>query len=107
VLVKKYSINDFQRGWFIGDFDNALMRTTDFEVALIQCPKGTHPKHHHKIVTEYNVLVQGKLKIGNAVLKTGDIYVIQPNETTEQEFLEDSIVVCVKTPSIPTDKYLE
>ena len=105
--MEKYSITDFQRGWFIGDFDNALMRTTDFEVALIQCPKGTHPKHHHKIVTEYNVLVQGSMKIGECHFAAGDIYVIKPNETTEHEFLEDSLVLCVKTPSIPSDKYLE
>jgi len=105
--MKFSNLSNHNRGWFIGDFDSSLLKTNLFEVALIKCPMGIHAKHHHKIATEYNVLVEGKLKIGDIILGKNDIYIIEPGESTEQEFLENSLVLCVKTPSIPSDKYLD
>jgi hypothetical protein len=105
--MDKRKIKDFTRGWFIGAFESSLLDTKEFEVGLIPCSKGIHEKHYHKIATEINVLVRGKLKINNEVINEGDIYIIYPNESTEQEFLVDSIVLCVKTPAIPNDKYLD
>jgi len=105
--MKVTSINNFNRGWFIGDFEKSLTKTKEFEVGLIPCSKGIHQKHHHKIAREFNVIVNGSVKINNIVLKEGDIYIVEPNESIEQEFIEDSLILCVKTPSIVGDKYLE
>ena len=38
-------------------------------------------------------------------MTAGDVFVIEPGEVAEPEFLEDCQLVCVKTPSLPGDKY--
>lgn len=59
--MNKFNINDFVRGWFIGDFDHSLHKTTGFEVAVKFYNKGElHPQHVHKIGTEYTVVTTGK-----------------------------------------------
>jgi len=105
--MKLSNIKDYTRGWFIGAFPNALFETEMFEVGLISCPKGNHPTHHHKIATEYNVIVEGSVCINGSILQKGDIYVVNPNESTKQDFLEDSLILCIKTPSVLGDKYLD
>lgn len=100
------NIKEFERGWFIGDFPKAILNTDQFEVALICCDVGIHSAHYHKIAVEYNVLIEGKLRIGDIIINPGDVYVIDKFEVTEQEFLEPSKVLCVKTPSVVSDKYL-
>jgi hypothetical protein len=35
----------------------------------------------------------------------GDIFVLEPYEIADPQFLEDCVVLCVKIPSIPGDKY--
>lgn len=100
-----YNIKDF-RSWFIGDFDPTILRTKDFEVGMTLHSKGQDwPEHYHKIATEYTLLVSGRMKIGNQELESGAIFIIEPNEIVKPEFLEDCIVVVIKVPSIPGDKY--
>ena len=43
--------------------------------------------------------------IKNKILKSGDIFIIYPYEVADPIFLEDCEVLCIKTPSIPSDKY--
>lgn len=100
-------ITDYFRGWFIGDFENSLLRTKDFEVALLTHKKGeVWPAHYHKEATEYNVLVKGKMLTCGKELNDGDVFVFEKGEVADPIFLEDCTVVCVKVPSIPTDKYV-
>jgi len=104
--MKKHHINDFWRGWFIGNFDPSVLKTDQFEVGFLHHPKGEKwPKHYHKIATEYNLLVQGQMIINGQSMTAGDMFVIEPNDIAEPEFLEDCYIVCVKVPSIPGDKY--
>lgn len=104
--MKKSHINNFWRGWFIGNFDPALLKTDQFEIGLLHHPKGEKwPKHYHKIGTEYNLLVEGRMIINGQEMIAGDIFVIEPNEVAEPDFLEDCKIVCVKMPSLPGDKY--
>ena len=105
--MKISNISQYNRGWFIGAFPNALLQTEEFEVGLISCPKGNHPTHHHKIATEYNVIIEGRLCINGSILEKGDIYIVDPNESTKQDFLEDSLILCIKTPSVLNDKYFD
>ncbi len=100
------NIKEFDRGWFIGNFPKALLQTDLFEIAIITCDVGIHHAHYHKLAIEYNVLIEGKLRIGDKIIESGDVYVIDRGEVTEQEFLEPSKVLCVKTPSVVGDKYL-
>jgi len=35
----------------------------------------------------------------------GEIFVLEPGEVAEPTFHEDCKIVCIKTPSLPKDKY--
>ena len=58
-----------------------------------------------KEAVEINVLITGKMIINEKLLSPGNIFLIEKNEIADPEFLEDCTIVCVKTPSIPGDKY--
>lgn len=104
--MKTYNINDFYRGWFIGNFEPSLIKTENFEVGLLTHKKGeVWPKHYHAIATEYNLLVSGSMIIKETRIAPGDIFILEPYEIADPEFLEDCTVLCVKVPSIPGDKY--
>lgn len=105
--MKVDKLTNFHRGWIIGDFANSLLRTSDFEVCVRKHQKNEiYEVHYHKVVTEYNVLVSGKMIMCGVELNAGDTFIVEPNEISDPVFLEDSVVVCVKVPSIPEDKYL-
>jgi len=99
-------ITDYVRGWFIGDFEPTILRTKDFEVGLIRHKKGElWTSHYHKDSVEYNVLVTGKMIVQEQELSDGDVFIFQKGEIADPVFLEDCTVVCVKVPSIPSDKF--
>lgn len=105
--MKKFKLSDFKGGWFIGDFEPSLLQTKFFEANVRTHPKGEKwDAHYHKYTHEFNVLVSGKMKICGQLVEAGEIFVIPPNEIADPEFLEDCTVVCIKTPSIPEDKYI-
>ena len=104
--MKISSLNDTVRGWFIGHFDPAVYKTQDFEVGVLFHHKGQKwPKHYHKEAIEINVLISGSMKINGTLINPNDIFIIEKNEVVSPEFLEDCTIVCVKTPSVPGDKY--
>ena len=63
------------------------------------------PAHYHKEGIEYNILISGKMVIQGTELNAGDVFVLDRYEVADPVFLEDCKVVCVKTPSIPSDKF--
>ena len=104
MIIKR--LEDFTRGWFMGDFEPSLIRTKDFEVGILTHTKGeVWPKHYHKLADEYNVLVKGKMTVNGTELNTGDVFIIEKNEVSEPKFLEDCTVLVIKIPSIIGDKY--
>jgi quercetin dioxygenase-like cupin family protein len=99
-------IADYVRGWFIGDFEPTVLHTKDFEVGVLYHHKGEHwASHYHKDSVEYNVLISGKMIIRGQELNSGDVFVFEKGEIADPVFLEDCTVVCVKVPSIPSDKF--
>jgi hypothetical protein len=44
--------------------------------------------------------------ICSETINEGEIFIIEPNEIADPEFLEDCTVLCIKTPSMPGDKYI-
>lgn len=99
-----YHLNDFTKGWFIGNFEPSILKTDQFEVGVQKHKKGDRPeKHYQKYATEYNVVIYGKLIANGKEINTGDIFVFHPKEVTDVVFLEDSEIVCVKTPSLGFD----
>jgi quercetin dioxygenase-like cupin family protein len=105
--MKISRIEEYTRGWFVGNFEPTAYKTPDFEIGLI-----THTKdekwapHIHKISTEINLLVEGEMIIGGKTLTAGDVFLIEPNEVADPVFLKDCKVVVIKTPSAPGDKYI-
>lgn len=104
--IERHHIDDFKGGWFVGDFSPSLLKTNQFEVSMKIHPKGEiWPKHYHKLATEYNCVVVGKVEIDGEIYESGDIFVIHPYFVVDPTFLEDCHIVCVKTPSVMNDKY--
>ena len=104
--MKVTRLSDYTRGWVIGDFEPSVLRTKDFEVAVLTHKQGEQwPAHYHKEGIEYNILISGKMVIQGTELNAGDVFVLDRYEVADPVFLEDCKVVCVKTPSIPSDKF--
>ena len=106
--MKIAKLNDMIKGWFIGNFEPSLCKTNDVEVAVKTYKKGDkEDKHYHKIATEYTVVISGRVKMNGTEYVSGDIIVMEPNEETDFECLEDGTVnVVVKLPGANNDKYL-
>jgi hypothetical protein len=101
-------IDDFKGGWFIGDFEPTLLRTSDFEVGwkVHTRDEFIHP-HIHEHLVEYNLLAHGEMRVNGRHLKPGDLFIFAKGERVDAEVLTDEAhVVVVKTPSIPSDKVL-
>ena len=105
--MKKLRLSDAgARGWFIGDFPEAVVRTRDFEVCWQENPGGARDRPHvHRIITEVQLITSGRMIINGVEFGPGDIYISEPGEEYHAEYLEDTKVVAVKFPSVPTDKY--
>lgn len=105
--MKIENVSQMKGGWFIGDFEPSLFKTKDFEVGIKTYEKGEyHAPHHHKIATEINYLVSGILKANGKLIQPGQVFIFEPYEIAECEFLENCQIVVVKTPSVSGDKYL-
>ncbi len=106
--MKIARIDEMTKGWFIGNFEPSLLKTNAVEVALKKYKKGDYEKaHYHKIATEFTVIVSGRVRMNGKEYIEGDIIVIEPNDSTDFEALEDNTVnVVVKIPGSNDDKYL-
>jgi hypothetical protein len=93
-------------GWFIGDFDPSVFKTDAFEVSYKKHYKNENwPRHHHKISTEINFLIRGKMTINDVTVVAGEIFLIEKNESVKPIFLEDCELIVVKVPGAKNDKY--
>jgi len=106
--MKKFRLSEAgARGWFIGDFPEAIIRTREFEVCWQENSAGNIDRPHlHKVITEVQLITQGRMIINGEEFGPGDIYVSEPGEEYHANYLEDTQVVAIKFPSIPGDKYL-
>jgi hypothetical protein len=99
-------INDFFKGWLIGDFEPSIFRSKDIEVGVKNYKSGdVESKHVHKFSTEYTIVLSGKVKMLNNIYSEGDIATIEPNIPNQFECLEDAMLLIIKTPSVIGDKY--
>lgn len=106
-MPKYHRLPDFTRGWFIGDFEPAIMRTKDFEISIISHVENEVSQQHlHTSSTEINVVVSGSLRVNGRVLNQGDIFVYEPYEVSDVQFLANSTLCVVRVPSAPNDKVL-
>ena len=95
------------RGWFIGQFDRAIHKTDACEVSYqINRQGDISEPHYHKIATEVTLVISGSVWVNGEIFCDGEMFVLEPGEVAEVEYLEDTASVVVKTPGPLNDKYL-
>lgn len=104
--MKVQQLSDFVRGWFVGNFEPSIFKTDKFEIGILTHKKGEEWPSHYHTGTEINYIISGNILMHNQVLKAGDVFMMEPYEVADPEFLTDCEVVVIKTPSMPGDKYM-
>lgn len=100
------NIKDFIGGWFVGNFEPTLFKTRFIEVAHHKYTSGHKSDgHYHREATEINYIVKGRARVNGFELESGDIWVYFPCEITDVEFLENTDLIIIKSPSCQDDKY--
>jgi quercetin dioxygenase-like cupin family protein len=105
--MQQFKLDNMTKGWFVGAFEPAALKSTAAEVAMKQYKQGdVEELHHHKIATEVTLVASGTVRMCDKVWVAGDIIVMEPGEATAFEALTDATCVVVKTPSCLGDKYV-
>ena len=106
--IESYSLQDMNKGWFIGKFEPSLFKTNDVEVAVKKYKSGDSDiPHFHKIATEFTVIIFGVVEMNGVRFKENDIIKIAPNVKTSFKAVTDVVTVVVKLPGASNDKYEE
>ena len=105
--MKRFRLSESgDRGWFIGNFEKAVVRTDQFEVNWQTNPRGHGTNHYHKVITEVQLVTRGRMLVNGQVFEPGDICVLEPGDISQIDYLEEVDTVAIKFPSAPDDKYL-
>jgi mannose-6-phosphate isomerase-like protein (cupin superfamily) len=100
-------LENYTKGWVVGDFEPSIIRTKDFEMCVKNYKKDeVDAKHVHKIAREVTVIVSGEFIMNNQHLLAGDVADLLPGESAEFKCIKDGSIAVIKTPSIKGDKYL-
>ena len=78
----------------------------EFEVNYQVNEPGHSVSHYHKEVTEITLVVTGRMLMNGQIFSPGEIIYLEPGDIAQLEYLEHTTTVTVKTPSIPSDKFL-
>lgn len=106
--MKKYDLNTFIKGWFVGNFEPSLIKTNDVEVGVKIYKAGDYESsHYHKVATEITVIVSGEVEMNGVKYVSGDVIVTEPNERTDFKCLTDVVTTVVKYPGASNDKYVD
>jgi quercetin dioxygenase-like cupin family protein len=104
--MKVHRLDDMIRGWFVGDFEPTLYRTDAVEVAVKHYVAGdAEERHVHRVATELTAVVSGTVRMDGRELGPGEIVTLEPGEPTDFLAVTDAVVVAVKLPAVPGDKY--
>ncbi len=99
--MKKNNLNNFYKGWICGIFDRAIIKSPDFEVGFKYFKDGdSEPLHYHTSSTEITVVLKGKVKMNGEIFSEGEIIILEPNELSLFEVIEDSITCAIRDKSI-------
>ena len=108
LILHKKNLVEMTKGWFVGNFEPSLYKTTDVEVAVKKYTAGDCEEwHYHKIATEITVIISGKVEMNGVTFGAGDMIVLKPGEGTDFKVLEDCTTTVVKIPGANNDKYLK
>ena len=105
--MKTYYLDEFTKGWFIGNFSPSINQTTAFECAIKKYKAGDREsKHYHLVAIEYTVIASGRVLMNSVEYGPDSIIEIKPGEATDFEAITDTITFVVKTPAVKDDKFL-
>jgi mannose-6-phosphate isomerase-like protein (cupin superfamily) len=103
MIIKK--IEDSVGGWYIGNFEKAAYKTSSFEASCKVHLKGEkYGWHYHQHLDEINLVISGKIRIQGHEFGPGDIFILEPYDIADPEFLEDCKIICIKAPNMTNDK---
>lgn len=103
--MKTFKIEDFTKGWIIGDFYPVIVKSKDFEMGMKFFNAGdAEPAHFQVIATEITLIASGEVTINGVNFSSGDVIMIEPGEVADFKSRTKSTVFCIKFPSLPDDK---
>lgn len=98
-------VSDSIGGWYIGNFEKAAYKTNAFEASYKKHYRGEkYDWHYHQHLDEINLVVSGIIRMHGKDFGPGDIFILEPYEIADPEFIEDCEVICIKAPNITNDK---
>lgn len=104
--MQVYKTDDLIGGWFIGQFDGAVFKTSACEVSYKQHHANEKlAAHYHKAADEINYLISGSMSMGEQRLDAPCIFVVPKGEVAYPEFYTDVSLIVVKVPGALNDKY--
>lgn len=105
--LKRYHLDSFTKGWFVGNFSPTLIPSDAVEVAVKHYRAGeAESAHYHKVATELTLIVSGRVRMSGEEIGPGEIIKIEPGQATDFVPLTDATTVVVKMPCVSGDKYL-
>ena len=66
--------NAGKNGWYIGDFDDAVIKSTAVEVCYCTIKEGYTDPHYHTKCTEILLVTKGKGIINGKKIKKGEVF---------------------------------
>ena len=94
-----------QNGWFIGNFDSAVIKSEKVEVCFNITEKGYTDPHYHTKCLEVLLVTKGKAIVQGKKIKKGDIVVINKGEINDLLVISNKFkCVGVKLPAGGADK---
>jgi len=101
-----FRLDQMVKGWFVGDFSPAALRTDAAEVAVKSYKAGDREDRHlHKVASEITLILHGTAEMCDRRLGPGDIIKLSPGEASAFSAITDVTTVVVKLPSVAGDKY--
>ena len=105
--MKIHKLDQFTKGWIVGDFSPSILRTKDFEFMVRSYnPGDSEAAHVHKIADEITVVVNGVFLMNGNKLSAGDIIHLSPGDSADFECIEAGATAVIKSPSVMGDKYI-
>jgi mannose-6-phosphate isomerase-like protein (cupin superfamily) len=107
IMLTRYKLDDFTKGWFVGNFSPTIVKSDAVEVAVKHYRAGEKESaHYHKVATELTLIVSGRVRMSGEEVGPGEIIKIEPGQATDFVPLTDTTTVVVKLPCVSGDKYV-
>jgi hypothetical protein len=103
--MKLFDIDQYIGGWFVGDFEPSIWRTTAYEVGYKYHEAGEPwPTHYHEHMDELTFLLEGTVIIQGQTLTGPVIFELNRHEIADPTFVTACKMFVIKSPSVPGDK---